>query len=111
MQRKKKKYDKAKAHEYYMAHRKLKGKKTAVKNQGGKIQRKKKKKEKYVAPKNASFTTKDSGGKGVKVKVGEYDKLRQKLNELKAKAVSLSPEKKKALKSALNGIKAKRVRK
>ena len=99
-----KKYDKQKAHEYYMKHRKLKGKKGKVKNRAGKVsERKKKHKQKIAIPKNLATLTKSTGGKATTIK---YDEYKRRFDEIKQRAVNLSPEKKKALKKALNDIKA-----
>ena len=101
-------YDKAKAHEYYMKHRKLKGKKRKVKPKvtAGKVaNRKKKRKATYKAPKNISLQTKNAGGTGTKISMSDYDKLSAKLGVLKDKIKDLTPAQKTALKGALGVVK------
>jgi hypothetical protein len=104
----KKGYDKAKAHEYYMKHRKLKGKKRKVKPKvtGGKISaRKHKKKLRAALPKNTALQFKNKGGHTTKVTADEYAHISAKLATIKEKAAKLSPAQKTALKGALKNIK------
>lgn len=105
---KKNKYDAVKAHEYYMKHRKLKGRKKAKVKASGEIKRKKKKKSRYVAPKNIALATKSSGGKGTKItNMDEFEFIKAKMEDIKKRAVKLPPKKKKALKSALIAMRGK----
>lgn len=104
-------YDKQKAHDYYMKHRKLKGRKRKPKISAGKVsQRKRKRKVKYTAPVSAGYVTKSSGGKATVIKEKDYKLLKSQLDELKKRAVNLPPEKKKALKTSLNVIKGKIIK-
>lgn len=101
-----KKYDKVKAHEYYMKHRKLKGRKGKAKTTGGKVSQKKAKiKKRYTAPKGVALMTKSKGGKGVKMTEEQY--LKTKITDLKEHLSNLTPDKKVAVKSQIMNISAR----
>ena len=99
-------YDKVKAHEYYMKHRKLKGRISKKKITGAKTsERKRKRKTKYTAPKNIALMTKNGSGHTTKVTDSHLKQLKAKLVDIKERAVNLPPDEKKALKMSLNAIK------
>lgn len=106
-------YDKTKAHDYYMKHRKLKGKRRKAKPKatGGKIsQRKNKKKERQKMAYTLATST-QSGGKAVKLSDKQHEdynaRIKAKIADIVEKSKNLPPEKKTALKSALKSIRSK----
>lgn len=106
----KKGYDKAKAHDYYMKHRKLKGKRRKAKPKvtGGQVKNRKNKSKGIIKmPQNTALATKNSGGKAVNGQDKNLQLLQAKLADIKEKAKNLPPEKKTALKSALVAIRGK----
>lgn len=102
----------AQAHDYYMKHRKLKGrkKKAAPKVTEKVNNRKKKQKKAQKLPKAYTLATKtQSGGKAVKLSAEQHEaysmRLKAKIADIREKANNLPPKEKQALKKALEGIK------
>ena len=107
----KKPYDAIKAHEYYMKHRKLKGRKrkAAAKITGGKLKsRKNKKKQRNMVTKALYLTTGNkNSGKAVHLKgtQADYDAIKAKLAQINSKTSQLSTKQKQAVKRALISVK------
>lgn len=100
-------YDRLKAHEYYMKHRKLKGRKKAAPKITSKLKDRKNKKKKRIKVTKAHTlaTTTQKGGKAVKLTSAQHeaynDSLKAKLEQIKERLNNLPPKQKQAVKRAL----------
>lgn len=95
-------YDKVRAHEYYMMHRKLKGHRAGVNS----LTPKGKRRKRYTAPKGAMLRTKNGTGHAVKIDHRKIDpagkeQIKAKIATLKANLGNLSQTDIKRLRRAL----------